>query len=116
MDEQHAIALLKQGDLTGLEFLVRQYQAKAVHTAYLIIGDTSLAEDIVQTAFLRVAQKIDQFDAQRSFQPWFLRMWSMMPSKPRIARNGGFVGRIIRCHDQLVDGQNPQARRTGRSQ
>jgi DNA-directed RNA polymerase specialized sigma24 family protein len=42
---------------------VRQYQAKAVHTAYLIIGDTALAEDVVQTAFLRVAQKIDQFDA-----------------------------------------------------
>ena len=73
MDEQQAIALLKQGDLKGLEFLVRQYQAKAVHTAYLIIGDTALAEDIVQTAFLRVAQRIDQFDAQRPFQPWFLR-------------------------------------------
>ena len=73
MDEQQAIALLKQGDLTGLEFLVRQYQAKAVHTAYLIIGDPALAEDIVQSAFLRIAQKIDQYDAQRSFGPWFLR-------------------------------------------
>ena len=73
MDEQQAIARLKQGDLTGLEFLVRHYQAKAVHTAYLIIGDPALAEDIVQSAFLRIAQKIDQFDAQRSFGPWFLR-------------------------------------------
>jgi RNA polymerase sigma-70 factor, ECF subfamily len=73
MDEQQAIALLKQGDLKGLEFLVQQHQAKAVHTAYLIIGDTALAEDVVQTAFLRIAQRIDQFDAQRSFQPWFLR-------------------------------------------
>jgi RNA polymerase sigma-70 factor (ECF subfamily) len=73
MDEQQAIALLKQGDLTGLEFLVQQHQAKAVHTAYLIIGDLACAEDVVQTTFLRVAQKIGQFDAQRSFRPWFLR-------------------------------------------
>jgi RNA polymerase sigma-70 factor (ECF subfamily) len=71
--EQQAIALLKQGDLTGLEFLVRQYQAKAVHTAYLIVGDTALAEDIVQSAFLRIVQKINQFDVQRPFRPWFLR-------------------------------------------
>lgn len=74
MDEQQAIARLKEGDLNGLEFLVRQYQTKAVHTAYLIIGDYALAEDMVQTAFLRVAQRIDQFDTRRPFRPWFLRI------------------------------------------
>jgi RNA polymerase sigma-70 factor, ECF subfamily len=73
MDEQQAIDRLKQGDLNGLEFLVRQYQAKAVHTAYLIIGDYALAEDVAQTAFLRVAQRIDQFETRRPFRPWFLR-------------------------------------------
>lgn len=73
MDERQAIARLKQGDWTGLEFLVQQYQARAVHTAYLIIGDSALAEDVVQTAFLRAAQRIGQFDALRPFQPWFLR-------------------------------------------
>jgi RNA polymerase sigma-70 factor, ECF subfamily len=73
MDEQHAIALLKQGDLTGMEFLVQQHQAKAVQTAYLIIGDIALAEDAVQIVFLRIVQKINQFDVQRPFQPWFLR-------------------------------------------
>jgi RNA polymerase sigma-70 factor (ECF subfamily) len=75
MDEEHqAIARLKQGDLAGLEFLVRQYQAQAVQTAYLILGDRFLAEDIAQTAFLKAAWKIDQFDAQRPFRPWFLRV------------------------------------------
>ena len=73
MDEKQAIARLKQGDLNGLEFLVRQYQARAVHTAYLICGDPATAEDVVQTAFLRLAKKIDQFDDQRAFKPWFLR-------------------------------------------
>ncbi len=74
MDEQQAITRLKQGDLAGLEFLVRQYQVKAVHTAYLIIGDFAVAEDVVQTVFLRVAHKINQFDDQRAFHSWFLRI------------------------------------------
>jgi RNA polymerase sigma-70 factor, ECF subfamily len=74
MDEQKAIARLKQGDLAGLEFLVRQYQVKAVHTAYLVVGDRAAAEDVVHTVFLRVALKIDQFDDQRSFQSWFFRI------------------------------------------
>jgi RNA polymerase sigma-70 factor (ECF subfamily) len=74
MEEQQAIARLMQGDLAGLETLVRQYQTLAVHTAYLIVADRSLAEDIVQSAFVKVARKIDQYDTQRPFRPWFLRM------------------------------------------
>jgi RNA polymerase sigma-70 factor, ECF subfamily len=74
MEEQQAIARLKQGDLAGLEALVKQFQALAVHTAYLIVADRSLAEDIVQSAFLKAAKKINQFDVQRPFRPWFLRM------------------------------------------
>jgi RNA polymerase sigma-70 factor (ECF subfamily) len=68
-----AIARLKRGDPGGLEALVRRYQVQAVHAAYLIVRDRSLAEDIVQSAFLRAAEKIGQFDGQRPFGPWFLR-------------------------------------------
>ena len=53
---------------------MRQYQALAVHAAYLIVSDRFLAEDIVQSAFLKAAKKIDQYDSQRPFRPWFLRM------------------------------------------
>ncbi|MGA9347681.1 MAG: sigma-70 family RNA polymerase sigma factor [Anaerolineae bacterium] len=73
MEEKEAIARLKRGDIGGLEALVRQYQVQAVRTAYLIIRDRALAEDIVQAAFLRAYERIGQFDAGRSFGPWFLR-------------------------------------------
>ena len=49
MEDQIAISRLKQGDLNGLEALVRRYQARAVHAAYMIVYDRSLAEDVVQT-------------------------------------------------------------------
>ena len=73
LEEQQAISRLKQGDLGGLEILVRQYQVKAVYAAYLIVRDLKLAEDIVQSAFLQAAQKIHQFDESRPFRAWFLR-------------------------------------------
>ena len=74
MDEHQAIALLKSGKLNGLEYLVQVYQVQAVQTAYMIVNDRSLAEEVVQTAFLTAADKIHQFDAQRPFGPWFLRI------------------------------------------
>jgi len=73
MDEQHAIACLKHGDLAGLEWLVEHYQVQAIHAAYLIVGDRALAEDVTQSAFLQAAEKIGQFDESRPFSPWFLR-------------------------------------------
>ncbi|MBN1147171.1 MAG: sigma-70 family RNA polymerase sigma factor [Anaerolineales bacterium] len=71
--DKQAIDRLRRGDLGGLETLVRNYQLRAIRAAWLISGDTQLAEDIVQTAFLRAAERIQQFDASRPFEPWFLR-------------------------------------------
>ncbi len=76
MDESRAIARLKRSDIAGLETLVRAYQLRAARTAYLIVRDRALAEDIVQSAFVRVFEHIDQFDARRPFGPWFLRTGS----------------------------------------
>jgi len=74
MDEAKAIAQLKAGDITGLQTLVEMFQIDAVQAAYLVTGDQAIAEDIVQTAFLRAFEKIKGFDDERPFRPWFLRM------------------------------------------
>jgi RNA polymerase sigma-70 factor (ECF subfamily) len=74
MEDQIAISRLKQGDLNGLEALVRRHQARAVHAAYLIVYERPLAEDVVQTAFVKVAERIQQFDEERPFAPWFFRI------------------------------------------
>lgn len=73
MEEAKAITRLKQGDIGGLEVLVRRYQLQAVRTAFLITRDRALAEDLVQAAFVRAYERIEQFDAGRPFGPWFLR-------------------------------------------
>jgi RNA polymerase sigma-70 factor (ECF subfamily) len=74
MEDRIAISRIKQGDVNGLEILVNHYQAQAVHAAYLILYDRLLAEDVVQTAFVKVVERVAQFDEQRPFAPWFFRI------------------------------------------
>jgi RNA polymerase sigma-70 factor (ECF subfamily) len=73
MDEKQAILRLKNGDISGLEYLVACHQVKAVRTAYLITRDPGLAEEIVQDTFIRAFHSIRGFDETRPFEPWFLR-------------------------------------------
>ena len=74
MEENEAISRLKQGDLTGLEELVNRHQQKAVYTAYFIVQQSALAEEIAQNAFVKLVDKIRYFDEQRPFAPWFYRI------------------------------------------
>jgi RNA polymerase sigma-70 factor (ECF subfamily) len=109
MEEQEAITRLKQDDIDGLETLVRRYQVQAVRTAYLITRDRALAEDIVQAAFLRAYERIDQFDAGRPFGPWFLRsvandaVKSVTRGKPQISLETGTGEEEASLADFLVD-------------
>jgi RNA polymerase sigma-70 factor, ECF subfamily len=73
MDDTQAIRCLKNGDISGLETLIVRYQTKAVQTAYLITHDEQLAEDVAQETFVRVYQRIQNFDEARPFGPYFLR-------------------------------------------
>jgi RNA polymerase sigma-70 factor (ECF subfamily) len=74
MNEIEAIAQLKRGDVRGLEVLVRKHQLDAVRIANSITKDLSLAQEIVQEAFLRVYRCIDQYDDARPFRAWLLRI------------------------------------------
>lgn len=74
MDDRTAISRIKQGGLDSLEHLVRCYQGRAVHAAYLILYDRAQAEDVAQAAFVKAVDRIHQFDADRPFAPWFFRI------------------------------------------
>ncbi len=73
MDEKQAIAQLKRGDLRGLEVLVSLHYLKAARAVFMIVGGLEVAEDIVQNAFVRIIDKISQFDVNKPFEPWFLK-------------------------------------------
>ncbi|HEX3050957.1 MAG TPA: RNA polymerase sigma factor [Aggregatilineaceae bacterium] len=86
MNDQQAVARLQRGDIKGLDALMVRYQVKALRTAYLITQDATLAEDVVQDAFVNVYRSIDSFDDQRPFTPWFMRI--VVNGAIRTARKG----------------------------
>lgn len=73
MEDEEAITRLRRGDVTGLDVLMQRYQRLALRIAYLICRDRALSEDIVQTGFVRLYERIGRFDSTRPFGPWFLR-------------------------------------------
>lgn len=74
MDDLNAIRRLKDGDIGGLEILIARYQVKAVRTAYQVTRDDQIAEEVVQEMFIRFYEHVHQFEENRSFEPYFLRM------------------------------------------
>ncbi len=73
MDDRQAVKRIKEGDPEGVAVLVKRYQEKAVRAAFAITRDRAVAEDVVQTAFVRLCHTVDSFDMTRPFAPWFLR-------------------------------------------
>ena len=72
--ERDAVRRIQRGDISGLQDLVQRYQLQAARAAYLVVRDRSLAQDLVQSAFVRAFEHVDGFDAERPFGPWFLRL------------------------------------------
>lgn len=72
--EMDAIQRCQQGDIAGLEPLVKAYQTPALRLAYLLTGDHDLAEDIVQDSFLLAWRGINRFRLGEPFAPWFYRI------------------------------------------
>lgn len=73
MDDGEAIRRLKRGDICGLEDLIARYQVEALHAAFLITQDQALAEDVVQDMFVRLYERIHQFDASQPLEPYLMR-------------------------------------------
>lgn len=73
MDDVESIRRLKRGDMGGLETLMERYQVKAARAAFLITYDQALAQDIVQVTFIRIYQRIHQFNEGQPFEPYLIR-------------------------------------------
>jgi RNA polymerase sigma-70 factor (ECF subfamily) len=73
MDDLEAIRRLKSGDLRGLEALMERYQVKAARAAFLITHDKAVAQDVVQETFIRIYDRIHQFNLSHPFEPYLIR-------------------------------------------
>lgn len=72
--ESELVARVRSGDTEAFGELVRRFQRRAYAVAYRLMGQGQDAEDLVQDTFIAALDKLDSFDDQRPFGPWFFRI------------------------------------------
>lgn len=75
-DEELYARFVDRDDMGAFEELVGRWQGVAYRTARFICGNTALAEEAVQIAFVRMAQSAHRFEDRGpgSFRPWLVRL------------------------------------------
>ena len=74
MEEPEAIRRSRNGDQAAFRSLVERYGDLVYRTAYLMLHDRGLAEDLTQETFLAAWKGLKGFDASLPFKPWLLRI------------------------------------------
>ncbi len=64
----------RRGDRSALEAIVRQYQKALYHAAFRVLGNAEDASEATQTVFLRVWERIHEYDPQYRFFSWIYRI------------------------------------------
>ena len=74
IDDTELVERVRAGDGAAFDQLVTRHMKRAYSVAYRLLGQREDAEDLVQDAFMAALEKIDTFQAGRSFSPWFYRI------------------------------------------
>jgi len=72
--EDAALARLATEDEGAFEQLVSRYKDRVFRLCLSIVGDSGLAEDMAQEAFVRVHLNLARYDARHKFSAWLFRI------------------------------------------
>src|SRR5690348_1884255 len=73
-DELALVEAAKAGDVGAFEELVRRYDRNVFRIAQHITQNREDAEDVVQDAFLKSYENLEQFQGQSKFYTWLVRI------------------------------------------
>lgn len=72
-DEQ-AVERVLAGDSSAFEIIMRRYNQRLYRVARSILRDDGEAEDVMQDAYVRAYQHLDQFEGRAKFSTWLTRI------------------------------------------
>jgi RNA polymerase sigma-70 factor, ECF subfamily len=73
-DDLSLVEALRRGDEAAFVALVDCYHASMLRVAMLYVPNRTLAEDVVQEAWLGVLRGLDRFEARSSLKTWIFRI------------------------------------------
>ncbi len=73
-EEIDLVATLRAGDESAFASLIDRYHASMLRLALLFVRDRSIAEEIVQEAWLGVVRGIGRFEERSSLKTWIFRI------------------------------------------
>src|SRR5580692_11256012 len=73
-DETALVQLARAGDLQAFSELIRRYEGKIFRLALHITQNREDAEDVLQEAFLKAHEHLDQFQGNSKFYTWVVRI------------------------------------------
>lgn len=72
--ESYWVLQAQSGDLQALDSLLRSVQASVFQYLTAIIGDASIAEDVLQESLIRACEKLKWLREPTAFRPWLFRI------------------------------------------
>ena len=90
MERDHDQALVegcRNGDRAAFAALVVRYQQPIYNAAYRVLGNAEDAADIAQAVFLKVAERLEEYDPRFKFFSWLYRI-AINESLNLLRRNG----------------------------
>src|SRR5271167_398743 len=73
-DELRLVHAAKAGDISAFEELVKRYDRNVFRIAQHITQNREDAEDVVQDAFLKAYENLEQFQGNSKFYTWLVRI------------------------------------------
>jgi RNA polymerase sigma-70 factor (ECF subfamily) len=85
--DQALVQRFRTGDKAAFTELVIRYQRPIYNAAFWVLRKAEDANDVTQAVFLRVAERLDEFDSQYKFFSWIYRI-AVNESLNLLRRNG----------------------------
>jgi len=93
-DDTALVQASRGGDVAAFEQLVMRYDAKLLRIAQKVTQNPEDAEEVVQEAFFKAYQKLDQFQEHAKFSTWLIRI-TLNESLMKLRKQGAILKQLV---------------------
>jgi len=89
LDDAEVVSRVLQGDTALFEIIIRRYNQLLYRVTRSVLHDDAEAEDVMQEAYVRAYEHLDQFAGRAEFRTWLARI-AINEALTRVERNKRF--------------------------